>query len=283
MFRYLFGSDGDAQGTPSDNFPVAFPGSYLGLFRPKMFFFLSPSHIAAPPAKGLNNHIADGVPIIASAPVSFVRSTTFARASTATRVNGTGLIEVVPVNAPRYDHDPVTLAPKGFLLEEARTNLIPGLTTASRVGRFVNISINGAVSPTGSADATTVIATNDFGEHMIRLPFTYTVNTCTMSIFVKDNGQPSCYIRLFIPAPDQNVILFCNLTNGATYFTQSIWPVGSSFSSQYVNGWKRFVVSFNVTSAGAGFIDLAGTNFYPSSYTGLYTGNNANNVSYFGA
>ncbi len=115
MFRYLFGSDGDAQGTPPDTFSVAFPGAYLILFRPKMFFFFSPSHIAAPPAKGLTNHIVNWVLFIAPAPVAFVRSS-FARASITTRVNTQGLFEVVPSDTPRYDHDPITLAPKGLLL-----------------------------------------------------------------------------------------------------------------------------------------------------------------------
>ncbi len=126
MFRYLFGSDRDAQeGTPPDTFSMSFPGAYISLFRPKMFFFLSPSHIAAPPAKGLTNHIASGVPFVAPAPVTFVRSS-FARASIATRVNTQGLIEVVPVDTPRYDHDPITLAPKGLLLEQAKTNTLLG-------------------------------------------------------------------------------------------------------------------------------------------------------------
>lgn len=48
---------------------------------------------------------------------------TFIRASNATRVNASGLIELVAVNEPRFDYDPVTLAPKGLLIEEQRTNL----------------------------------------------------------------------------------------------------------------------------------------------------------------
>ena len=122
MYRYLFGSEG-AYGTPPATFSASFPGAYISLFRPKLFFFLSPSHIAAPPAKGLTNHIANGVPFVVPAPVAFVRSS-FARASIATVVNSVGLIEEVPANTPRFDHDPITLAPKGLLLEESRTNLL---------------------------------------------------------------------------------------------------------------------------------------------------------------
>ena len=43
--------------------------------------------------------------------------------NTATRVNSSGLVEIVNANLPRFDYDPVTLAPKGLLIEEARTNL----------------------------------------------------------------------------------------------------------------------------------------------------------------
>jgi hypothetical protein len=49
---------------------------------------------------------------------------TFTRASGGTRVNEQGLIETVAADTPRFDHDPVTLAPKGLLIEGARTNLV---------------------------------------------------------------------------------------------------------------------------------------------------------------
>jgi len=100
---------------------VQFPDAYLSLLQPKMFFFISPSHIAAPPAKALPNHIASGVPIVAPAPIIFMIPM-LTQASAATRVNEQGLIEVVPADISRFDHDPVTLAPKGVLIEAATTN-----------------------------------------------------------------------------------------------------------------------------------------------------------------
>ena len=48
---------------------------------------------------------------------------TFTRASTATFVGSNGLIQSAAINAARFDHDPVTLACKGLLIEESRTNL----------------------------------------------------------------------------------------------------------------------------------------------------------------
>jgi hypothetical protein len=88
-----------------------------------MLFFITPTHIAAPPTKELTNHISNGVPFVVLAPITFTRYA-FTRASIATRVNEQGLIEVVPADTPRFDHDSITLAPKGLLLEEARTNII---------------------------------------------------------------------------------------------------------------------------------------------------------------
>lgn len=49
---------------------------------------------------------------------------TFTRASTATRTNSKGLIELVPGGVPRIDFDPVTGACKGLLIEAQRTNLL---------------------------------------------------------------------------------------------------------------------------------------------------------------
>ncbi len=47
------------------------------------------------------------------------------RASATAHVNEQGPIEVVPADIPRFDHDPVTLAPKGVLIEVVATNFIP--------------------------------------------------------------------------------------------------------------------------------------------------------------
>ena len=60
---------------------------------------------------------------------------TFTRASTATFVGSNGLIQSAAINAARFDHDPVTLACKGLLIEESRTNLVfpsATLTTQTR-------------------------------------------------------------------------------------------------------------------------------------------------------
>jgi hypothetical protein len=44
--------------------------------------------------------------------------------NTATRFNSSGAIEIVNANLPRFDYDPVTLLPKGLLIEELRANAL---------------------------------------------------------------------------------------------------------------------------------------------------------------
>ena len=56
------------------------------------------------------------------------------RASVATRVIAAGLFEAVPVDTTRLDHDPVTLAQNGLLLEESRTHLLRQLSSWVQFG-----------------------------------------------------------------------------------------------------------------------------------------------------
>ncbi len=50
--------------------------------------------------------------------------TPLVRATSATRINASGVLETVAANALRFDYDPVTLAPRGALIEVGSTNLI---------------------------------------------------------------------------------------------------------------------------------------------------------------
>jgi hypothetical protein len=62
---------------------------------------------------------------------------TFTRASTATFIGSNGLIQSAAINTPRFDHDPATLASRGLLIEESRTNLVFPSDTLSTQTRTV--------------------------------------------------------------------------------------------------------------------------------------------------
>lgn len=71
---------------------------------------------------------------------------TFTRASGGGRINSSGVYEWVAANQPRFDYDPVTLQPKGILIEEQRTNLISASGNLSDAGWYVS----GSASKTGN-------------------------------------------------------------------------------------------------------------------------------------
>lgn len=87
---------------------------------------------------------------------------TFARASTATYYNLSGVITSAASGAPRFDYDPVTLAARGLLLEEQRTNNVLSSAnlangtywqTFSNGSGSVSQTANSAVAPDGTTTA----------------------------------------------------------------------------------------------------------------------------------
>lgn len=62
---------------------------------------------------------------------TFSEIITFTRASTGTFTDSAGVLQTAAIDAPRFDYVPTTLAPLGFLVEEARTN---GIRNNTMVG-----------------------------------------------------------------------------------------------------------------------------------------------------
>lgn len=94
--------------------------------------------------------------VLPSLTIDFTSGMTDARVATtraldtATRVNSSGVIEVVNANLARYDFDPVTLSCLGQLIEESRTN------------RFLNSLIDGTDLATQSVTLTAAAQTLSF-------------------------------------------------------------------------------------------------------------------------
>ena len=92
---------------------------------------------------------------------TLAQSLTFTRAGTATYFGSDGLLKTAAANEPRLDYNPVTLQPRGLLIEGARTNL---LTYSSEFGNVswsktnCNITGNALASSSGIVDADLVVA-----------------------------------------------------------------------------------------------------------------------------
>ena len=166
------------------------------------------------------------------------------RATTATRVNEQGLIEVVPRNLLTYSND---------------------FSNASWDKQEMNITINSAIAPDGTMTANFVIPTAVTSTHQISKNVSASgVNT--MSVFAKANGYNTIHI-----------LDFANGFHGASFnlSTGVVTNSGSGVGSiQNVgNGWYRCIATATTT----------GIRFYIPSPAGDFTGNGTSGIYIWGA
>lgn len=127
-------------------------------------------------------------------PTTAVSRLTFTRASSATRFNASGLLETVGNNVARLDFDPVTLAPRGLLIEEARTNNVVYSQTFTNAAwaapTNATVTDNAALASDGTSTAATLIENSVTGLHALDSPgFSFVAGTTyTISLFVKAIG-----------------------------------------------------------------------------------------------
>jgi hypothetical protein len=118
---------------------------------------------------------------------------TFTRTgNTATVVNSSGLITPINADLPRFDHDPVTLACKGLLIEESRTNNLIYSQDFSQYNAIVGASINAtaATAPDGTNTFGLLTEDTSTGSHYIQKRINVLPpGTYTLSLFVKLNGN----------------------------------------------------------------------------------------------
>jgi hypothetical protein len=152
----------------------------------------------------------------------------FTRASTATFVGSDGLIQSAAVNAARFDHDPITLACKGLLIEEARTNLVfpsATLTTQTRTVTAVSHTLSfygtGTVVLSGVAVAT-VTGTGAFPTRTT-LTFTPTAGSLILTVtgsVTEAQLEAGSFPTSYIPTTTASVVRsadVCSITG--SYFT----------------------------------------------------------------
>lgn len=106
--------------------------------------------------------------IYAQKPIDGTGDLTFARASTGTRVNESGLIESVATNVPRIDYTGGGCG--SLLLEGQRTNTVLSNSDYTASWSLVNVipTANATISPNGNNDAQKLTSANTFGQHYIR-------------------------------------------------------------------------------------------------------------------
>ncbi len=179
----------------------------------------------------------------------------FTRGSTGTFVGSDGLIQTAATNIPRFDHDPVTLASRGLLIEESRTNSITG-SNAFNTWTLGNTTVasSSVVTPEGTADAWKLVEDSLLANHNATRPFTpVSGTTYTASVWLKSAENSFAFVGLtgggFFPT-----FISVNLSTGAVS-TATGTPVGAS-SVSHSNGWWRVSFSLAATASLSSNIDI---------------------------
>ena len=173
---------------------------------------------------------------------------TFTRASTATYFDSAGVLQSAAIDVPRFDYNPATLAERGILIEEARTNILlysavgPAGTGWTAVG--TSTRTYGQAAPDGSTDAVLFDDTDAAVISYMRQTSTVPndTNTYCFSAFVKQGTTGKFFFRFAFTGGTAtfgaNIFDFATLT----------WSGGGAFiSSGYQdagNGWYRVWTTF---------------------------------------
>jgi hypothetical protein len=191
---------------------------------------------------------------------------------------------------PRFDYDPVTLQPKGLLVEEQRTNLLTYSeqfdNAAWNKASSSTVTPNAAVSPDGATTADSLVENTNGGEHIAsqQVSKALAAITYTHSIYYKA-GSGSRNIGVAITDGLTGGLVAIFSTSGTVVLaSQTVgvatgWVAVGAAVTAAGNGWFRasFTATTNIATRVDGVVYLVdGTNR-------SYTGNGTSSVLIWGA
>lgn len=205
--------------------------------------------------------------------------------NTATRINASGLIEIVNANLPRFDYNPITLAPRGLLIEESRANLLvrsEEFDNASWTKTNSTVTANATTSPDGTVNADKLIENTASGTHFARTTAASTNIAYTLSAYLKAGERTRAVIAMSdLSTGDASIGI--NLSTGATFASGlgvGSWTNISSTVVAMANGWYR--VTLTATRGGAGS-STAATIYTDNGSAINYTGDGTSGIFVWGA
>jgi hypothetical protein len=164
--------------------------------------------------------------------------------------------------SPRFDHDPVTFACKGLLIEEARTNLfqyseIFNEAASSNYWDSATanaVTSNQTTSPDGAATADLLTTSTTSFDCFVRRTINWVGSTqYSYSIFLKRGPSNHRYVGLYIGAGITGALQYpyFDFDNPTTVQIPSGIMVGTINSTRvdaYPNGWYRVSVTFTTAA-----------------------------------
>jgi hypothetical protein len=214
--------------------------------------------------------------IYAQKPLTTDGQLTFTRASTATRVNASGLIEEVASGLPRLDYLGSTCGK--LLLEPQRTNIqlnSQSFDNATWGKTNSAVTANQIASPDGYVNADKLDETATNGIHQLEASRSVTSgSTYTMSVFAK-KGERN-FVRLYEDSYSNSA--YFNLNTGAIGTVSG--PTATAKIEDYGNGWYRCSVTYTETANNYGRYRIA---IAKQDAEASYAGTASNGIYLFGA
>lgn len=186
---------------------------------------------------------------------------------------------------PRFDYDPVTLAPRGLLIEEQRVNFAINSEAVDLWAGFTgsSASSNVAAAPDGTTTADKLVESATLAGHFISqtsASVSYTSGTAyTRSCWLKADGRR--YASVYLPGSNFASTGRTAIFDLQTGVVQSVESGVTATITPFANSWYRCTASAvaNVTSSG----HAGGTALLDNSLQGTYTGNGVSGVLIWGA
>jgi hypothetical protein len=200
--------------------------------------------------------------------VTFTRS-----GNTATVVNSSGYVAPINADLPRFDYDPVTLACKGLLIEESRSNLVrysSDFSNALWSKTATTIGGTAITAPDGTVTANKLIATAVTSNHFIfQTVVALSATQYAISFYVKKGEYD--YVRIENGATGL----------GAYYNVATGQVVSGSGASIFAagNGWYRCI--YIATTGAATLLALIAPSINGTTIN--FTGDGTSGVYVWGA
>jgi hypothetical protein len=160
---------------------------------------------------------------------------------------------------PRIDYDPVTLASRGLLIEEQRTNLLTyseQFDNAAWTKIDATVTANTAIAPDGTTTAD-LIQRNNVGDTAVyQGAVVASLTTYTGSVYIKANSVGFAVIQFVIPGA--GAYYYINLSTGV--ISQAIVTYGATPPTS---------LSATVSSSGNGWLRATFTGTTPSGVTAM--------------
>lgn len=193
---------------------------------------------------------------------------------------------------PRFDYDPVTLAPKGILIEEQRTNLLTYSEQFDNAAWLINassvtVTANAATSPDGTVDADKLIIANGVSSGTTTYLYTNisksaVATTYTFSCYAKEAEYDLFRIVINDNAATANFALGAwSLIDGSV---NEVPSVGGTFTNPsgtvtaVGNGWYRITLTFTSSTETSLRVRI-----YPRDSSGVVVGDGVSGIYIYGA